>query len=81
MSWLPTKLPPNCKIIVSCTKEDNNPILSQDYELLLKMIDGKYFYEYLIMLVIVWKIPKLRCHQGLPVSWNTLKKANNGHKT
>ena len=81
MSWLPTKLPPNCKIIVSCTKEDNNPILSQDYELLLKMIDGKDFKGYLLMWVIVWEIPKLRCHQWLPVSWITLKKANNGHKT
>ena len=22
MSWLPTKLPPHCKIVVSCTRED-----------------------------------------------------------
>jgi hypothetical protein len=41
MSWLPTKLPPHCKIIVSCTKEENNPQLCQDYELLTKMIEDK----------------------------------------
>ena len=29
MAWLPTKLPPHCKIIVSCTKEENNPRLCQ----------------------------------------------------
>ena len=34
MSWLPTKLPPYCKIILSCTKEDNNPALCQDYNFL-----------------------------------------------
>ncbi len=39
MSWLPTKLPRHCKIIVSCTKEENNPLLCQDYELLTKMIE------------------------------------------
>ncbi len=39
MSWLPTKLPPHCKIIVSCTKEDNNPALSQgDHDNLMMML-------------------------------------------
>jgi hypothetical protein len=35
MSWLPTKLPPHCKIIVSCTKEDNNPALSQGNDIII----------------------------------------------
>ena len=41
MSWLPTKLPPYCKFIVSCTKEDNNPRLCADYEFLNQMLDAK----------------------------------------
>ena len=41
MSWLPTKLPPYCKFIVSCTKEDNNPALCADYEFLNQMLDAK----------------------------------------
>ncbi len=41
MSWLPTKLPQHCKIIVSSTKEEDNPVLCQDYELLVKMIEDK----------------------------------------
>ena len=61
MSWLPTKLPPNCKIIVSCTKEDNNPLLSQDYELLLKMIDSKDNFLEVEALGedLAWKVIKL----------------------
>jgi hypothetical protein len=41
MSWLPLHLPPYCKVIVSCTREIDNPALSQDYEILQKMIDNK----------------------------------------
>ena len=41
MSWLPTKLPPHCKIIVSCTREDNNPALCVDYKLLTHVIECK----------------------------------------
>ena len=41
MSWLPTKLPPHCKIVVSVTREQDNEALSQDYHLLTQMIDDK----------------------------------------
>ena len=40
MSWLPLKLPPYCKFIVSCTRELDNPTLSQDYEILHKMVEN-----------------------------------------
>ncbi|XP_044733634.1 NACHT and WD repeat domain-containing protein 2 [Chrysoperla carnea] len=39
VSWLPTRLPDNCKIIVSCAAEESNPVVSQDYHLLRRMID------------------------------------------
>ena len=29
MSWLPLKIPENCKIVVSCTYEEGNPDLMQ----------------------------------------------------
>ncbi len=41
MSWLPTRLPPHCKILVSVTREENNPLLRGDHELLVKMIEDK----------------------------------------
>ena len=41
MSWLPTKLPPHCKIIVSCTREENNPAMCKDYESLTQVIENK----------------------------------------
>lgn len=61
MSWLPTKLPRHCKIIVSCTKEDNNPLLCQDYELLSRMIDDpKNFLEVKALgEELAWKVIKL----------------------
>ncbi|CAB4067000.1 unnamed protein product [Lepeophtheirus salmonis] len=61
MSWLPTKLPPHCKIIVSCTKEDNNPALCQDYELLTKMIDEPQNFLEVTSLgeELAWKVIKL----------------------
>ena len=40
MAWLPLKLPPYCKLIVSCTREIDNPVLSQDYDTLHKMFDN-----------------------------------------
>ena len=40
MSWLPLKLPPYCKFIVSCTREISNSALSADYEMLQRMIDN-----------------------------------------
>ena len=40
MSWLPLRLPPYCKFIVSCTRETGNTNLSQDYEILNTIIDN-----------------------------------------
>lgn len=40
VSWLPTRLPPYCKIIVSCANEEANPEVSQEYHLLKRMIDS-----------------------------------------
>ena len=39
MQWLPLSLPPYCKIVVSCTREENNPTLCKEYEVLSKMVD------------------------------------------
>ncbi|XP_015602008.1 NACHT and WD repeat domain-containing protein 2 isoform X2 [Cephus cinctus] len=39
LSWLPTRLPQNCKMILSCAAEESNPIISRDYYLLRRMID------------------------------------------
>ena len=38
MSWLPLKIPPHCKIVVSCTYEEGNPQLMQDLNFLRQMI-------------------------------------------
>ena len=61
MSWLPTKLPRHCKIIVSCTKEGNNPALCQDYELLIRMIDDEDNFLEVNALGedLAWKVIKL----------------------
>ncbi|XKL66768.1 hypothetical protein PGB90_010188 [Kerria lacca] len=40
VSWLPTRLPPNCKLIVSCAAEEDNIEVSRDYHLLCRMIDA-----------------------------------------
>ena len=40
MSWLPLKLPPYCKLIVTCTREIHNEALSVDYEMLNRMINS-----------------------------------------
>ena len=40
MAWLPTRLPPNCKIVVSCVYEPENPDISRDYQTLRRMIDN-----------------------------------------
>ena len=40
ISWLPLKLPPFCKIVVSCTREENNSSLCEYYETLKRMIDN-----------------------------------------
>ncbi|XP_020292680.1 NACHT and WD repeat domain-containing protein 2 isoform X2 [Pseudomyrmex gracilis] len=39
LSWLPTRLPSNCKMILSCAAEESNPLISRDYQLLRRMID------------------------------------------
>ncbi|XP_034936822.1 NACHT and WD repeat domain-containing protein 2 [Chelonus insularis] len=39
LSWLPTRLPSNCKMILSCASEESNPVISRDYHLLRRMID------------------------------------------
>ena len=61
MAFLPTKLPPHCKIIVSCTKEDSNPRLCQDYELLKQMIECKENFMEVEELGVdlSWKVIKL----------------------
>ena len=38
MSWLPLNLPPHCKIVVSCTREEEKPHLCKDYDVLTKMV-------------------------------------------
>ncbi|CAB3365460.1 Hypothetical predicted protein [Cloeon dipterum] len=40
ISWLPTKIPPHCKIILTCAAEADNPEISRDYHLLRRMIDA-----------------------------------------
>ncbi|XP_056633882.1 NACHT and WD repeat domain-containing protein 2 [Diorhabda sublineata] len=39
VSWLPTRLPPHCKIIVSCACEESNAEVSKEYHILRRMID------------------------------------------
>ncbi|XP_030746594.1 NACHT and WD repeat domain-containing protein 2 [Sitophilus oryzae] len=39
VSWLPTRLPKHCKILVSCACEESNPEVSREYHVLRRMID------------------------------------------
>ncbi|KAJ8954195.1 hypothetical protein NQ318_005790 [Aromia moschata] len=39
VSWLPTRLPPHCKIIVSCACEEGNAEVSKEYHVLRRMFD------------------------------------------
>ncbi|KAH1018594.1 hypothetical protein HUJ05_006333 [Dendroctonus ponderosae] len=39
VSWIPTRLPKHCKIIVSCASEESNPEASKEYLILRRMID------------------------------------------
>lgn len=41
MAWLPTRLPPHCKIVVSCVFEPENADISRDYQTLRRMIDDE----------------------------------------
>ncbi|GFG36815.1 hypothetical protein Cfor_08648 [Coptotermes formosanus] len=44
VSWLPLRLPPYCKLLVSCAAEADNPQVSQDYHLLRRMIDNEELF-------------------------------------
>ena len=61
MSWLPLKIPPFCKIVVSCTYEEGNPVLMQDLNFLRSMIeDSTQFLEVTsIGTKLAWRIMKL----------------------
>lgn len=39
VSWLPTRLPPHCKLLVSCACEELNPEVSREYHTLRRMVD------------------------------------------
>lgn len=39
LSWMPTRMPLNVKIILSCANEEANPLVSKEYHLLRRMID------------------------------------------
>ncbi|KAF9823507.1 hypothetical protein SFRURICE_011360 [Spodoptera frugiperda] len=41
VSWLPTRLPAHCKIIVTCACEEANPEVSKEYDVLRRMIDSE----------------------------------------
>ncbi|CAK1595571.1 unnamed protein product [Parnassius mnemosyne] len=41
VSWLPSRLPPHCKIIVTCACEEANPEVSKEYDVLRRMIDSE----------------------------------------
>ena len=61
MSWLPTKIPPHCKIIVSCTREEGNETLNKDYELLRQMIykEGNFLEVTPLGEKLAWNVIKL----------------------
>ncbi|EEB13481.1 conserved hypothetical protein [Pediculus humanus corporis] len=39
VSWLPTRLPPHCKLMVTCAAEEENAEVSKEYHLLRRIID------------------------------------------
>ena len=46
MSWLPLSLPEHCKIVVSCTYEEGNPALMEDFQFIRQMVeDDKQFLQ------------------------------------
>ena len=61
MSWLPLKIPPNCKIVVSCTYEEGKPALMQDLKFLRQMIeDDNQFLEVTALgSELAWRVMKL----------------------
>ena len=61
MSWLPLKIPPHCKIVVSCTYEEGKPALMQDLKFLRQMIESdKQFLEVTALgSELAWRVMKL----------------------
>ena len=75
MSWLPLKIPPHCKIVVSCTYEEGNPALMQDVNFLRQLFeDDNQFLE--VRMKTEVSPPKL-IHQvtalGTELSWTVMK--------
>lgn len=50
MAWLPTRLPPHCKIVVSCVFEPENADISRDYQTLRRMIDDEDNFVHVLAL-------------------------------
>lgn len=50
MAWLPTRLPPHCKIVVSCVYEPENPEISKDCQTLRRMIDDEENFIHVLAL-------------------------------
>ena len=61
MSWLPLKIPPHCKIVVSCTYEEGNPALMQDVHFLRQLFeDDNQFLEVTALgTELSWTVMKL----------------------
>jgi len=61
MSWLPLKIPPHCKIVVSCTYEEGNPALMQDVNFLRQLFeDDNQFLEVTALgTELSWTVMKL----------------------
>ena len=66
MSWLPTKLPRHAKIVVSVTREDDNPKLNGDYELLKHMIpkEDNFLEVKELGAELAWNVMKLWMETG-----------------
>ncbi|GLH07543.1 LOW QUALITY PROTEIN: Leucine-rich repeat and WD repeat-containing protein, partial [Gryllus bimaculatus] len=65
VSWLPLRLPPYCKLIVSCAAEADNPEVSADYYLLRRMIDIPENFIELLEKTWPWKMWMQTAHRDL----------------
>ncbi|ODM92054.1 NACHT and WD repeat domain-containing protein 2, partial [Orchesella cincta] len=46
LTWLPSKIPKHCKIVISCVNEPEEPEISRDYVLLRRILDAEdHFIE------------------------------------
>ncbi|CAL8088657.1 unnamed protein product [Orchesella dallaii] len=46
LTWLPSKIPKHCKIVISCVNEPDEPEISRDYVLLRRILDAEdHFIE------------------------------------